>query len=88
MWCKVAEQMAAPWRVAEAMHQAIREDEVVRQAAISASSEEDRSRDIVTNLMPQANHLPELRMPIVRDTALLPSFREMFSDVPSTRSAP
>ena len=88
MWSKVAEQMASPWRVGEVMNQAIREDEVVRLAAISTTSEDDRSRKTTTNLVPQANQLPELRMPIIRDTVQLPSFREIFSDVPSTCSAP
>lgn len=88
MWYKVAEQMAAPWRMAEAVHQGMENQEVVRLVASVASSEGDHSRNGTTNLVPQANHLPELRMPIDKDTAPLPTFREMFSDVLSTHSAP
>ncbi|KAJ5115591.1 MYB DNA-binding domain-containing protein [Penicillium atrosanguineum] len=87
MWLKVAEQMAAPWRLADAMHQETGKHAFAHQADMSASSE-DRSRDAATNLLSQASNLPELRMPIEKDTTLLPSFAEMFSDVPSTHSAP
>lgn len=87
MWSNVAEQMAAPWRVAEAMHWRMGKQELVRLAPISSSRKGDLSRDRKTNMAPRVNRLPELRMPIERDNVLLPSFKEMFSDVPYTRSA-
>lgn len=83
MWFKVAHQMAAPWRMTEAIHWQMGKQELVHLTAISSSQTGNISGDGTTNIAPQADRLPKLRMPIERDTVLLPSFKEMFSDVPS-----
>lgn len=84
MWSQVAEQMAMPWRMAEARRWRMGKQELARQAAISSSSEDHLGREGVIDIAPQANRLPELRMPIKRETVRLPSFKEMFTDVAST----
>lgn len=61
MWFKVVHQMAASWRVAEAMHWQTGKQELVHQTAYSSSQTRDPSRDKSTNIVPQADRLPELR---------------------------
>lgn len=83
MWSKVAHQMAAPWRMREAIQWQMEKQELVHLTAISSSRTGNISGDGTAHSAPQVDRLPKLRMPIERDTVLLPSFKEMFSDVPS-----
>ncbi|KAJ5704308.1 hypothetical protein N7493_011446 [Penicillium malachiteum] len=76
MWSKIGEEMAIPWRAAEAMHWQLGQQEMARRANTSLirPQETSTSRSI-------SGHLPAL-------AAQLPSLEELTTAVPGYSPAP
>jgi hypothetical protein len=88
MWAKVAEEMAIPWRAAEAMHWQLGEQEMARRAGVVPFSLSPATEEPPTKIHRSNAVMPRLRRPSGPRTAppQLPSVEELTAGVPAYTS--
>lgn len=89
MWAKVAEEMAIPWRAAEAMHWQLGEQEMARRAGVVPFSLSSGSSDSASKVRRSNTVMPRLRRPSVSQRQAqpqLPSVEELTAGVPAYTS--
>lgn len=89
MWSKVAEEMAIPWRAAEAMHWQLGEQEMARRAGVVPFSLSSGSGESASKARRSNTVMPRLRRPSVSQRPAppqLPSVEELTAGVPAYSS--
>lgn len=89
MWAKVAEEMAIPWRAAEAMHWQLGEQEMARRAGVVPFSLSSGTIEPSQKVRRSNTVMPRLRRPSGSQRSgppQLPSVEELTAGVPAYTS--
>lgn len=91
MWAKVAEEMAIPWRAAEAMHWQLGEQEMARRAGVVPFSLSSGANEPPPKIRRQSTVMPRIRRSSISMSQhhvqhQLPSVEELTAGIPAFAS--